>query len=624
MERAIWIVHGDAQARTVLARMAGMPAQSGPPRLDAFPETPAPGAIVLHVPLVANDALAFAHTTAARYPRAAWLLIADPSLSRDWLLGAFTGLRTTLVPWPPQPAALQQALRQALAGGGATRSALRQRDALVARFARTLGDLAIPEPVLDASGHLAITGERGVGKLLLARTLHALWDAAADEGRAGFVLLAGDASATGAKLEARLAESAERCERIIVCVEDPAALTPTVQREVATWIELGPPEAGIDPLRLLWVFLRPESFGGVAPLADALAELCESPALRIPPLRERPGAALRLAEQWLREWYAAKDEPLRALAPSARDAIAADPWPDNARELEAALRRAVASPGAAPIEASALGLAAPDARDAVSEALRSAAKDVPTAGDARDFSSVIEELDAARESEAAGEGYEAPRDEPAAGTRVGSNADRAVLPEAPPVVAEPTPSAASADLRAFARAAARDLAPAREALRSRGDEPGAARLARRLARFEQFASLDAKDGAESEAAPLLAALLAERRDELLAKRLLVLRELESDDTKVRADETALRFALGALLDALLEAAPHRTDLYVSARPTIVNGKPLVRLDLRLRNAHLAKDQLDLLLAIDVLARIGAKLTLEPSETESRASIELPR
>ncbi len=608
MERAVWIVHGDAQARAALARMAGTPAISGPPRLDAFPPAPSPAAIVLQLPLVANDALAFAHAAAARSPRAQWLLIADPGLAPGWIAAAFAGLRTTLLPWPPQPATLQRAIRLALAGGAPSVGARRQRDALVARFARTLGDLAIPEPMLDASGHLAITGESGVGKLLIARTLHALWDGAEDEGHAGFVLLAGDANASSAQLEARLAEAAERAERLVVCVEDPASFTPQMQRELASWVELGPPASAIDPTRLLWVFLRPESFGGVSALEECLAELCESPALRIPPLRERAGAALRVAEQWLREWYAAQSEPPRALAPSAQRAIEADPWPGNARELESALRRAVGVPGTAPIEGDSLGLAsAAHAHD-----LHGAGDEIP--GDAREFSTVIEELDAARAAEAAGEDYETRRDEP------GERGPAAPPLASPAEVASPQ----QPDLRAFARAAARELAPALETLRSREGDPAAERLARRLARLEQFAGLDASPSSRTEVAPLLAALLADRRDELLAKRLLVLRELESDDTHVPANEPALRFALSAVLDALIEAAPNRTDLYVSARATIAGDRPLVRVELRLRSSRIVEDALDLTLARDLLKRLGASLTVEVTGTETRATIELPR
>jgi len=620
-------VHGDAQARAALLRMAAMPALVGPLRLEAFPPAPAPGAVVLHVPLAANEALAFAHAAAARHPRAQWLLLADPGLDPSWVLAAFAGLRASLLLWPVQPAALQQALRRALAGGAPSLGARRQRDALVARFARSLGDLTIPEPVLDASGHLAISGERGVGKLLLARTLHALWDE--DEaGRAGFVLLAGDAATDSAQLEGRLAAAAEQSERLAVCVENPAAFAPSVQRELASWLELGPPGAAIDPTRLLWIFLRPESFGGVAALEDALGELCESPALRIPPLRERSGAAVQLAEQWLREWYTAKGEPLRALAPSAREAIARDPWPGNARELEASLRRAVAAPGNAPLEASAFGLGgeSASAREAAARsAPRSEEPEERASKPTREFATLTEELDAARRDEAEGADY----------ARAPEDADRAQAPEASdaerssPASQLPAPSSESAarlgagpDLRAFARAAARDLRPALGTAAA-SSEPNAARLARRVARFEQFSELEPSDAKPTDLAPVLAALLEERRSELLAKRLLVLRELESGDSAVRCDEPTLRFVLAAILDTLLDAAPSRSDLYVSARPA--HSEPAgrtLRIELRLTGAQVAGDALDLMLATGALREVGATLALGSDALATTARLEL--
>ena len=634
MERAVWIVHGDAQARAALARMAGLPAHAGGPELGAFAAAPAPGAIVLHVPLSCSEALAFAHTASARHPRARWLLAADPGVDPGWLHAAFAGLRFAPLPWPLQREALQRALQRALAGDAPPLAARRRRDALASRFARTLGDLAIPERVQDASGHLAVTGERGTGKLLLARTLHALWDAAEGEGRASFVLLSGEPSTTALQLETRLGAAAAVADRLVVCIEDPAALSGALQRELASWIELGVPGCPLDPTRLLWVLLRPESFGAVAPLEGPLAELCEAPALRIPPLRERPGAALQLAEQWLREWSAARGDPARTLAPSAQAAIAADPWPGNARELEAALRRAVTTPGG-PIEAEALELVV--APPASAAAVQSALDQLPRAGDARDFDSVIEELDAARSDEAAGV------EEAALGLaperRTGSaelvdalldTGPAAESPEraqaAPPATREPTPPAVPApDLRAFARAAARELAPALDALRSRTSDPAALIVARRLARLEQFADLDAETRARTEVAPLLAGLLAERRDELTAKRVLVLRELESDDTHAHGNEPALRFAFAAVLDTLLEAAPPRTDLYVSARATLSAGaRPIVRAELRLRSARTPDVALDLALARDLLTRLGATLALETDATETRATIDLPR
>jgi hypothetical protein len=690
-QQATWIVHGDAQARAALMRMARVPALAGPPSLGAFPPAPSPGAVVLHVPLAAQDALAFAHNAAWQHPHAHWLLLVDPGLDAGWVAAAFAPLRHAVLLFPPERAALEQALRRALAGATPSLAALRQRDVLVARFARTLGDVALPDLAAEAAGHLAVTGERGTGKLLLARTLHALAGAAGEE-RVAFVLLAGAPGASAAALEAQLAAAAERADRLSVCLEAPERLAPAVQREVASWVELGAPGVLLDPTRILWIFLRSEAFGASAPLEPTLAELCETPALRLPPLRERPGAALRFAEQWLREHFAAQGREPRALDASARDAIARDPWPGNTRELEAALRRAVGAAregDEAPIEAAALGLAtAPEVPERESA---SGAREAPLASArlpiSRGPASPTGSAPPAPSGPPAGRALaaeEAPRPEPALLTELelepahaeGSprithaapelaagvpDAEAAALAGAGPndsvaraderaptaSAAEPSraaaaapgeqaasapaaasprsPAAALPQLRALAAAAARELAPALEALRASGADPASgAPLARRLARLEEFARLDLTVRGSCEAAPLLALLLEERRAAIDAKRLLVLRELEEESTRVHAPEAALRFALGAVLDALLEAAPPRADLYVSARCEPGGGVRRVRVKLRFHGAlALAADELQLLLTRAVLAALGAELTTRTHGAEHEVWIELP-
>src|SRR5206468_2603188 len=63
--------------------------------------------------------------------------------------------------------------------------------------------------------------------------------------------------------------------------------------------------------------------------------------LRLPPLRERPGDVVALAEHFARKYAAANGVPERPIAERARQRLAAHRWPGNVRELENAMHRAV-------------------------------------------------------------------------------------------------------------------------------------------------------------------------------------------------------------------------------------------------------------------------------------------
>ncbi|CAN7582515.1 sigma-54 dependent transcriptional regulator [Phenylobacterium sp. LjRoot225] len=63
--------------------------------------------------------------------------------------------------------------------------------------------------------------------------------------------------------------------------------------------------------------------------------------LKLPPLRERPGDIIALAEHFVKKYAAANGVPERALAAEARRRLVTHRWPGNVRELENAMHRAV-------------------------------------------------------------------------------------------------------------------------------------------------------------------------------------------------------------------------------------------------------------------------------------------
>jgi two-component system response regulator FlrC len=63
--------------------------------------------------------------------------------------------------------------------------------------------------------------------------------------------------------------------------------------------------------------------------------------LKLPPLRERPGDIVALADHFVEKYSTANGLPTRALTADARQSLLRAPWPGNVRELENTLHRAV-------------------------------------------------------------------------------------------------------------------------------------------------------------------------------------------------------------------------------------------------------------------------------------------
>jgi two-component system, response regulator FlrC len=87
--------------------------------------------------------------------------------------------------------------------------------------------------------------------------------------------------------------------------------------------------------------------------------------LRLPPLRERPGDVLALAEHFVRKYAAANGVPQRVLSAEAKRRLAGHHWPGNVRELENAMHRAVLMSSGPEIEEAAVRL--PDGQPMVSD-----------------------------------------------------------------------------------------------------------------------------------------------------------------------------------------------------------------------------------------------------------------
>jgi signal transduction histidine kinase len=599
---ALWIVHADSAARAALRGLIGAdPAVEGAPGELTGEETPPPGVIALHVGADLSEALDFAHRTRLLHPEARWVLLRNERVPAETVADAFADLGATVLAWPSEAERVSAAVGRAGRFGPTGLRARRERDVLVRRFARTLGDAGLPDLGGLAGGRVVLRGEAGTGKLLVARVIHAL-----AEPPGVFVHAPGAGPEALREVAERLAAAAG-AERVVVCVDRPERLGRDAQRELAGWIELGPPSLALDPERTLWIALVAEVAGATPLLEPSLALALAGLELALPPLRARPDAAERFAGATLRALASTAGAPARELSPEAKERIRSAPWPGNYRELEAALRRAVAAGGAGPVTPAELGLAGA-----------------------------------------------APAPRPAAAPRPAETAPRPA-PAAEPAEAEPahaiTPPANRALLQALSHSLRNPLVSlktfatllperfADEEFRLRFHaqaEQDLAAVERHLDRLARFAELVPGAAKPVNVAALLETLLHERRAEIRRRRLLVLSELGADAPWALASEESVRFAFEALFDAAFAQIRDRQDLYIACRRPAAQpgGAPMLRVLLRFHGAPIARlpagggrpspALLELVLAEAALEPSGGRISYESlANDEQVLRVDLP-
>jgi len=636
---SLWIVHRDPRWREALRRLVGgAPLVADPGDAGALADAPPPRAVLLGASGDFEAELAWAHGAFARLAREAaahgaagpaWLILAEPRDVEE-ARRLFDALPAEVVPITSDATELRRRLRAALARRGAAALSERsRREALAARFERWLGDLDAPAllAAIDPGRRqlpLLVRGESGTGRGLLARTLH-LQAGPGGAAPGAFASVAGapglDAAALLAGLVPELA-GVGAASSLTVCVEDADALDAATQRRLASWIEDGPPPGALPATRVRWMATagdpalddRLESS-----LANALAGLV----VRIPPLRERPAAIDRIAAETLRTWGAlrAAGRPAPRLADDALAALHAHAWPGNARELEAVVRRTLATATRDPIPAEEL----------VFDALPACEAGTPRAGAERS------------QREAPARPASAPR---AAGER---GRQEAPAPAAAPAPAPPAEGAApGGPLRRLAGAVAHEVGNPLVGIRtfaqmlpSRFDDPEfrtqfAERVEADTRRIEAVVETLARLGSlppparePVDVSALLARLLQLQGARIQERRLVVLEELDREQPLALGDAEQLRFALGMLLDETLSWLPEHGDLYLATRHQ-PGGR--LRILLRSRGAGSAPD-FGLRLAENTLAVAAVEavvrahhgsLAVEPGEPgETLVLIELP-
>jgi DNA-binding NtrC family response regulator len=199
----------------------------------------------------------------------------------------------------------------------------------------------------DAS--VLIYGEAGTGKSLMARAIHLQSPRAtgsfvpvdlaglADE--AATLALFGGPEGGGAFEEARAGT---------IFLDEVGALPPRPRARLLAAIEEGRivRPGGTSPIpidvRIVAATRRPrEALRGVGGLGDDLFFRLNTVEILAPPLRDRGGDVLILAEHFLRLFAQRYGRPVKQLSPEAADAVADHAWPGDVRALRQAMERCV-------------------------------------------------------------------------------------------------------------------------------------------------------------------------------------------------------------------------------------------------------------------------------------------
>ena len=641
---ALWIVHRDPLLRSALVRAAGAPedAVCGAPGDPIFAAAPLPEIVLLGLGGDLEAELEFAHQAAIRAPDARWILVPERELI-DAARERFDRIDASILSYPPDARALRAQIRAdrpgALHPSGRAPIPLSQRsarDALAQRFARWFADLELPELLRALNPQLGdipllTLGEDGTGKGLLAHYVHLF---GGDPG-SRFAHVHCEAGMSLASLRTAFSEAVgDSTKRSTVWLEGVDALSTATQRELARWIEFGPPAHVARARVVRWLGSsgdEPE-LGSASALVPALRDALGGIAMRIPTLRERPERIAAFVRDTALAWCSARRQRPRHFAEDALTALAEYPWPHNLRELEAVVIQTLAASGAEPIRADDLqydGIAfAPLDASEVGELIDTE----PGDRDAR-AADAPHTPSAAPRAHEAGAGPQ-PQPAPAGDSR---DANASIQPLVAAIAHEMRNPLST--IRTFA-----ELLPSRyqdPEFRSRFAElvgQDTHRIEAVIRRLTELAALEPPEIGEVNLSALLEELLAERTERMRNRQLLVLKELDEQHATAIGDARQLRFALESLLDKSLDLAPEGGDVFIASRhhPAGLRGRPAVRVLIRFGNhdsslagtrfpgTSPAENALDYAIAATIVRAQGGSFTIDLGEgNETVLLLDIP-
>jgi len=646
----LWIVHRDPLLRSALVRAAGAPesAVCGAPGDPIFAMAPLADVVLLGLGGDLEAELEFAHQTATRAPEARWILVPDHGLA-DAARELFDGIDASILSYPPDARALRAQIRMDRAGprvatpSGRAPIPLSQRsarDSLAQRFACWFADLELPDLLRALDPHLRdvpllILGEEGTGRGLLAHYAHLF----GSDSRSEFAHVLCEDGMSAASLRTALTEAiGDSTNHCTIWLEGVDALPTATQRQLARWIEFGPPRRAARARVARWLGTSGDepAIGSASALDPALRDALGGIPMRIPTLRERSERIATFVTDTALAWCSARRQRPRRFAEDALTVLAEYPWPLNLRELEAVVIQTLAASRADPIRVDDLqydGIAfAPIDASEIGTMIDADPGDQGTR--------LADTPHAPLEAPRAREADFAPERQPASASNLrGAIADASASIQ--PLVAAIAHEMRNplSTIRTFA-----ELLPSQyddPEFRSRFAElvgQDTHRIEAVIQRLTELAALEQPEIAAVDISALLEELLSERTETVRNRQLLVLKELDEQHTAAIGDAGQLRFALESVIDKSLDLAPGGGDVFIASRhhPASLRGGPAVRVLIRfgihdgspagppVPGTSPAENALEYAIAAAIIRAQGGTFTIDPGEGhETVLLIDIP-